>query len=822
MTRGEMSPYTHARGDTEHYSAGLALARNVCVLRYGGITRVPGTLFDGFAKNNDTKARFIKFEFNRSQVYAIEAGPLYFRFWTSAGRIEVATVPVEVVTPYLEADLKHLRVRQSGDVIYIWCRKDAGGTHQPRMLKRTSETVWTLELYSPLNGPFLKEDTKGTTLTPAETGSITPKMTSNSAPSGTASSGNSSSIAWQVFDKDEGTDAQLSGTSTGYVQYRLAGAARAVADGYWLVAPANTTSGDNNMPSIFELRGSNNGSTWVTLDSRKGETGWIAGETRFYEFPNDTAYEYHRLTFKGGGGPDGIGSDISEVALHRKASDQTPFNLTASSITGINNGTGFQTSDVGRVIRLLGSDGRWRSAIIAARSSTTVVTIRLYDHALPNLSAISRWQLGAFSDQSGWPATGAIYEDRMFHARTDADPLGLWGSVNGKYDDFGVSSPVVADDGVSVRLTGGRLDDISWLSEQKSDMAAGTAGNMRAVGRNNDSEALGPSNFRQRAQTLAPSSAAEPVTIENVLLFIDYFEQRLYEAAYTYEVDSYLAREATTLSEHLYSAGIDQIAYLSHPHKIIVARRYDGKLVFFTYDREQKVAGSTLVDVGGEVEAIMDLPGDAETDLWMVVKRVINGTTRRCVERLAEFWREDFTVQGVPVYAASARTYSGVPVTGLTSLTNLNGATVGVWADGRDLGDAVVSGVGALTLPGGVSASEIVVGHRMPWHAQTLRLTQIGNQDGSGLGRKVTVAEAFLDLYEAAGVTVGTPGGAQDLMLFEDAVEDDPGDPVRLRTGMFVVAVDDNWRNNGVLDIQGDRMYPATIRAIQLGVEGEP
>lgn len=819
MTRGEMSPYTHARGDTEHYSAGLALARNVCVLRYGGIARVPGTLFDGFAKNNGTKARFIKFEFNRSQVYAIEAGPLYFRFWTSAGRIEVATVPVEVVTPYAEADLKHLRVRQSGDVIYIWCRKTAGGAYQPRKLTRNSETSWTLSLYTPKRGPFLREDTKGATMTPAERGSITPIMTSNSTPSGTASGGGTNT--YQIFDNSNNSYTAVAGGSSGQVTYRQPGGAAVVADAYSVTSPSNNTGGDNDMITVFRLQGSNTGSAYTTLDSRE-EKNWGNTETRYFEFPNDTAYEYYRLEFEGGGGSDGVNSTLAELRIHQKDTDQTPFNLVLSNAAAINNGAGFQTSDVGRIIRLLGGDGRWRNATIKTRVNTTTVTVVIDGHVLPDTRPISRWQMGAFSDQSGWPATGAIYEDRLFHARTDDDPLGLWGSVNGNYDDFGVSSPVVADDAVSVRLTGGRLDDISWLSEQKSDMAAGTAGNMRAVGRNNDGEALGPTNFRQRAQTLAPSSTAEPVTIENVLLFIDFFEQRLYEAAYTYEVDGYLAREATTLNEHLYAAGIDQLAYLSHPHRIVVARRYDGKLVFFTYDREQKVAGATLVDVGGEVEAVMDLPGDAETDLWMIVKRTINGTTRRCVERLAEFWREDFTVQGAPVYAASARIYSGVATTGLTGLTNLLGATVGVWADGRDLGDAVVSGAGALTLPGGVSASDIVVGHRMPWHAQTLRLTQIGNQDGSGLGRKVTVAEAFIDLYETAGVAVSTPGGSSDLMLFEDSVEHDPSDPTPLKTGMYPVVIDDNWRNNGVLDMQGDRMYPATIRAIQLGVEGEP
>ena len=68
MTRGELTPYVHARGDTDHYQAGLHYARNVVVLRYGGVTRVPGTKFDGLTKNANKKSRFIPFEFNRTQV----------------------------------------------------------------------------------------------------------------------------------------------------------------------------------------------------------------------------------------------------------------------------------------------------------------------------------------------------------------------------------------------------------------------------------------------------------------------------------------------------------------------------------------------------------------------------------------------------------------------------------------------------------------------------------------------------------------------------------------------------------------------------------
>jgi hypothetical protein len=39
---------------------------------------------------------------------------------------------------------------------------------------------------------------------------------------------------------------------------------------------------------------------------------------------------------------------------------------------------------------------------------------------------------------------------------------------------------------------------------------------------------------------------------------------------------------------------------------------------------------------------------------------------------------------------------------------------------------------------------------------------------------------------------------------------------------MFRLPTDDSWSNNGEIVMQTDRMYPATIRAISVAVEGEP
>lgn len=56
---------------------------------------------------------------------------------------------VEVVSPYLEADLFLIQATQNADTMYI-----AHRDHQPRKLTRTSPTVWTLTLHAPTGISF--------------------------------------------------------------------------------------------------------------------------------------------------------------------------------------------------------------------------------------------------------------------------------------------------------------------------------------------------------------------------------------------------------------------------------------------------------------------------------------------------------------------------------------------------------------------------------------------------------------------------------------------------------------------------------------------
>ena len=91
----------------------------------------------------DKKVRLVPFEFSTTQAYILEFGNLFVRVYKDNGQVRSGGKPVEVATPYTEADLFDLKFCQSADTLYIASRE-----HAPRKLTRSSHTAWTLSTIS--------------------------------------------------------------------------------------------------------------------------------------------------------------------------------------------------------------------------------------------------------------------------------------------------------------------------------------------------------------------------------------------------------------------------------------------------------------------------------------------------------------------------------------------------------------------------------------------------------------------------------------------------------------------------------------------------
>jgi hypothetical protein len=127
------------------------------------------------------------------------------------------------------------------------------------------------------------------------------------------------------------------------------------------------------------------------------------------------------------------------------------------------------------------------------------------------------------------------------------------------------------------------------------------------------------------------------------------------------------------------------------------------------YDPDDEVVAWWRIMTLGVIENVCVLPAATghEDLVYFVVRRQINGVTRRFIERLAP---RDNCVGGlINQLFDSHVVYDGVPAATIT-LAHLPNTEVGIWADGAYLGKVTTNGSGIATLPGGATASKIVAG----------------------------------------------------------------------------------------------------------------
>ncbi|WP_246675471.1 hypothetical protein [Mesorhizobium sp. B2-3-4] len=718
---------------------------------------------------------------------------------------------MEVVSPYIEADLFDIQYVQSADQMWIM-HKD----YPLKVLTRTAHMAWTLDEYPFEDGPYDDINDTSTTLTPADYGSLTPKMTGLTTPSGTVDSTGSNSNAWKLFDKDGGSEVSFA-VQDGFISYRLAGGVQAIVDAYFVTSSGKYAGSD--APSSWKLEGSNDGAAWSTIDSQQGENGWAGTETRYFEFFNKTPYEYHRFRWLGNNGGDN--TRIAEIGLNRAAASQTPFNLTASSTAGINDGAGFQTSDVGRNVRLLGSDGHWRWAEIKARTSATVVTIVIHGLPLPDLSPISRWRLGTLINGK-YLESGSLYEERLAFSRK----FSVYASATGDFNNFAVGEK--DDDAMAfLQAGGGQANDITWIADSDGALLIGTSGGVRALSGSGIDEALTPSSFKNRRSRTAGCSRIRPIDAGQSFLYVTRSRRTIAELSQV-NTGRFSSDDIGQISEHIPKKGVVELAFQTDPDPLLWFPLDNGELGGYTHQPSQDVRGMHRHDIAGAysgsawgiVESACVTPGQTgNDDLWLIVKRTISGVTKRYIEVLQAPFEYDAIDDAFAVDCGL--TYSGATVGTVSGLSHLNGQTVDVLADGKVFKGLTV-GSGQVTLPGGATAAKWQVGLPFNSEADTLEL-DVGGKDGSIVGRRKKVARVIMSLLETdtTGLSVQSfMRGRWENVRLPSIVA--PDGKATLFTGNVEVPIDDTWEGQGRVRIRHTNPTPCTIRAFTPAFDAEP
>jgi hypothetical protein len=117
----------------------------------------------------------------------------------------------------------------------------------------------------------------------------------------------------QAFDGSTGTKWYGGGTAPpGWLRYRFGDSAG------WAVTEYRVTSANdvaNRDPKDWQFQGSNDGSTWTTLDTRSGQTFSARLQVKAYLLSNTTPWRYYRLNILSNLGGSGYGIQLSEFLL---------------------------------------------------------------------------------------------------------------------------------------------------------------------------------------------------------------------------------------------------------------------------------------------------------------------------------------------------------------------------------------------------------------------------------------------------------------------------------------------------------------------------
>lgn len=392
----------------------------------------------------------------------------------------------------------------------------------------------------------------------------------------------------------------------------------------------------------------------------------------------------------------------------------------------------FAATDVGSSIKINGgiikltvfTDTTHMNGVINQELTSTVA------------APVNAWSLHApaWSATRGYPRTGTLYEQRLIVAGSPTFPQTIWGSSTAAYLDFTMG--VNDDDAFAFVIASDQINPIQYLTASRALVALTSGGEFTIAG--GLEKPIAPTNVQVRQRSNYGCSRVRPVRIRDSEIFIQRAGAKVRSFAYNVTTDDWTAPDISVMAEHLTRAGIVDICWQQEPVSVIWMVRADGVLVSVTYDKDQDVVGwAAHTGFDGFVESVACIPAADSDELWMVVRRTIDGTTKRYVE-----------VLNPALLVDSGKTITaGSPATVWTGLGHLEGKAVDVVGDGAYVGRYTVAS-GQITTAAAIT--EAIIG--LPYENRIELLDpEIQTGMGSASGNFMRTSEVTARFYETTG-----------------------------------------------------------------------
>lgn len=280
------------------------------------------------------------------------------------------------------------------------------------------------------------------------------------------------------------------------------------------------------------------------------------------------------------------------------------------------------------------------------------------------------------------PGVVAFYQQRLVLGASSSEPQTLHLSQTGAYNSFSRSIPAKADDAIELTIAARQVNQIRSLVPLRVLLAFSAGSEWTIDGGDGGNSPVTPSTVSVKPQSEYGASYLDPIVIGATALYVQEAGSVVRDLAFSLELDGFAGNDLTILSKHFFRGHeIVSWAYAQVPFSVIWCVRDDGKLLSLSYLREHEVWGWALHETEGVVECVQTIPEGLETAVYLVVRREVDGQTRRYVERFAS---RDFDDQREGVFLDSALSYDGRNTTAKTlTLTDATGWEAGATMTAR-------------------------------------------------------------------------------------------------------------------------------------------
>lgn len=642
---GEFSPLMMGQSDFQKWKNGAKKILNFIPRSQGPLERRGGTYFIGETRSSATRSWLGRFEFSTTQAFILEFSPGFIRFYRNYNvALDGSAAILQIASPYTAADLTN---EDGGFGLSMVQSGDViyicthAGDKPPQKLSRLSNVNWTISAFD---------------------------YASAGGPFANTNSDRTQTIytdQFRIWSSDGATrpDGTPTTTSLCTITSNTAIFSAGHVGGLFYVESSTDAVSDGTGHSGYIP-------AWAAMTTETFSPGvFCRSDGKYYEDMAGTKTGNTQPNWTAGAHRDGSGGDAS---LWRY------------------------------------SNGGWGVIEITSVTSPTVAVGKIRSELPPSTRGVTgktfKWAFGDWSPAMGFPTKVAFYKGRLCFAGNHK----LWFSVSADYENFTPMADgfeVKADDSINVQIEADSTNTIQWLASG-STLLIGTAGNEFSCAPATNTSAFGPANIQITQESKYGSKGVNAILVGNTVLFVQRAGCKVRAVQADYQSGSYSSNDLTVLAEHITRVGIIDFAWQQEPDYVVWVVLTDGSLVALTYNAEQEIIGWHRHDVGGKVEAVSTIPSPngARDDVWIIVNRSINGSTKRYVEYIKTGWDAVNQPLAQAFYVDCGLSYNGDPVSAVSGLGHLEGKTVSVVTDGAAHPDRVVTG-GTIQLD---SASSVV------------------------------------------------------------------------------------------------------------------